>query len=678
MSIARGSPADPVRPEVPRAPAATGPLRIVHSSGGEDQDARRWSLLAEGVAGVGYWHVDVASRVITWSEGLFRLYGLTPSNFPDFDAVMGAVHRDDVAMANQLLERAMTDGEDYTTRLRMRDADGSWRRFMVRAFCRLDEGGAVATVFGVVVDVTETDSALRASETRFRVLNENGNDVVMQADLAGRITYISASVEAITGFVPAELLGRIIAGHVHADDRVRFDLAFRAILEHPDAAAPCFEYRVRHKDGHVLWLDARLTPLLDANSGAIVGITEVVRDITAEKTLAAELVDKCEQAEAATRAKAEFLANMSHEIRTPLTAILGFSGLLDGLVGLPEVAREHVRRIRTAGEQLMVVVNDVLDFSKLDAGQLELDPQPVAVAAYLHETIGLLSAQAAAKGLSLEVLIAPGVPEWVLLDAGRVRQILLNLAGNALKFTEAGRVLVALAPDGPGALKFMVTDSGPGISPDLRDRLFERFSQVDGSISRDHGGTGLGLAISKGLVDLMGGDIGVEFVSDAGSSFWFTLPAPVATKPRAVPIVDSSAPHAPAHILLVDDVPVNRILVRAMLEPFGYSFEDAANGLEAVDAATARPFDLILMDLQMPGISGLDAARAIRSTAEINRDTPIIALSANVMAEQIAECFAAGMNDHLAKPISPASLLATVARWSPPTDIADGVETAVA
>jgi len=665
MPTDRGSADDPARPQ-PVDGAPSSHLQIRRALEGEGPGAPNWSRLAEEVAGVGYWHVEVATRVITWSEGLFRLYGLTPTNFPDFDAVMGAVHRDDVAQAGQLLERAMTLGEDYTCRLRMQDADGAWRRFMVRAFCRRDEAGVVTTVFGVVVDVTETDSALRTSETRFRVLNDNGNDVVMQTDLGGKIIYISASAEAITGFTPAELIGRVIADHVHTDDRARLGLAIEDSLKHPGASAPCIDYRVRHKDGHVLWLEACPTPLLDANSGEIVGITDVVRDITGRKTLEAELVAKCEQAEAATKAKAEFLANMSHEIRTPLTAILGFSSLLDELDGLPKVAGGYVRRIRTAGEQLMIVVNDVLDFSKLDAGHLDLDPQPVEVADLVRETIGILGAQATAKGLSLEIEIAPDTPPWVLLDAGRVRQILLNLTGNALKFTEAGRIVVTLAPDEPGRLKFMVTDSGPGISLALRGRLFERFSQVDGSISRDHGGTGLGLAISKGLVDLMGGAIGVEFISHTGSIFWFTLPAPLAVKPRIERVVDPSAPRTPAHILLVDDVPVNRVLVRAMLEPLGYSFEDATCGREAVAAATMRPFDLILMDLQMPGMGGLEAARAIRATSEINHDTPIVALSANVMAEQIAECYAAGMNDHLAKPISPASLLATVARWSSP------------
>jgi CheY-like chemotaxis protein len=269
--------------------------------------------------------------------------------------------------------------------------------------------------------------------------------------------------------------------------------------------------------------------------------------------------------------------------------------------------------------------------------------------------------------------IASDSPACVLLDAGRLRQVLLNLIGNAIKFTAAGSITVTLAPNGDGVLRLAVTDTGPGVTPDLQSRLFERFSQVDGSISRDHGGTGLGLAISKGLVELMGGSIGVESVPGAGSTFWFTVAAPLAARPTPEQDVHSSAPLAPAHILVVDDVAVNRLIVRAMLEPLGYTFEEAASGHEAVQAAMQRRFDLILMDLQMPGMGGLEAARTIRSTSDINRDAPIVALSANVMAEQIADCYAAGMNDHLAKPIIPASLVSTIAKWTEPMSTAIGL-----
>jgi CheY-like chemotaxis protein len=220
-----------------------------------------------------------------------------------------------------------------------------------------------------------------------------------------------------------------------------------------------------------------------------------------------------------------------------------------------------------------------------------------------------------------------------------------------------------------------VTDTGRGISPALQDRLFKRFSQVDGSINRGHGGAGLGLAICKGLVELMGGSIGVRSAPGRGSTFWFTLEAPPAEQPRRDGEPNTFGPPLAAHILVVDDVAVNRLLVRAMLEPLGYTLEEADSGQEAIAAAARQPFDLILMDLQMAGVDGLQATRQIRSTPGFNYDTPIVALSANVLAGQIAECRTAGMNDHLAKPIIPAALVSTIARW---TQIRSGPDSSVA
>ncbi len=467
----------------------------------------------------------------------------------------------------------------------------------------------------------------------------------------------------MTGFTPAELIGRSVADIIEPEDLAALAAAVEEAFAHPGRSR-CVEYRIRSKAGAVTWLEARPTPLVDPHTGTIVGVTDVVRDVTERKALEVELRAKCEEAQAATRAKGEFLANMSHEIRTPLTAIMGFAGLIEGSAELPAGLRGHVAKICAASQQLMGVVNDVLDFSRLDARQVVLDPQPVDPTALVTETVELLTGEAAAKGLELGVDIAAGLPAWVSLDAGRLRQVLLNLAGNAIKFTAAGKVTVALARHGGKGLKFTVDDTGPGIAPQLQHRLFERFSQVDGSISRDHGGTGLGLSISKGLVELMGGAIGFRSAPGHGSSFWFALPAPPATKPRSRDETHELTAARPAHILVVDDLAVNRQLVRAMLEPLGHTFEEAASGSEAVNAAMQRRFDLILMDLQMPGMDGLEAARAIRSTAEVNHRAPIVALSANVLAEHVANCRAAGMDDHLAKPIVPAALIATVAKWS--------------
>ena len=634
---------------------------------GAGSETLNWAKLAEQVAGLGYWRLDVPTKAIAWSDGLFRLYGLEVGDLPDLETAMAAIHPEDSAEANALLDRAMTLGEDYTGQVRLKRADGSWRVLQNRSVCRRDESGAVATVFGVVMDLTEMElanEAVRASEARYRLLAENGNDLIVQIDLEGRLTYISPSVEVVTGYTPEELLGLQLDELIDPRDLPGLDRLVEEAFENPKRQAACIEYRVDHKDGRELWLEARPAPLIDAATGEAIGITDVVRDVTERKALERELVAKCEEAQAATRAKAEFLANMSHEIRTPLTAIMGFAGLLDGLGDLPPMAQAYVRRICTAGEQLLGVVNDVLDFSRLDAGQVELDPQPLDATAFVAESVDLLCGQAEAKGLELRTVISPDAPAWVILDGGRVRQVLLNLVGNAIKFTASGEVAVTLEPHGKGSLKLTVADTGPGIAPKLQGRLFERFSQVDGSITRDFGGAGLGLAICKGLVELMGGSIGVESTPGEGSTFWFVVPAPRSKAPKTAPEARRSAPQRALHILIVDDLPVNRQLVRAMLEPLGHSFDEAASGSESVMAAVRRPFDLILMDLQMPGMDGLEAARTIRSTSEINREAPIVALSANVLAEQIAACHGAGMNDHLAKPIVPADLVDMVAKWS--------------
>ena len=381
------------------------------------------------------------------------------------------------------------------------------------------------------------------------------------------------------------------------------------------------------------------------------------------------LRERTREAQAANEAKSEFLANMSHEIRTPLTAILGFTGLLRQTQGLPREAERHIQRIATAGDALLTLVNDVLDFSKLEAGQLELDPHPFDLAEFLRETIELVAAQIAMKRLTIDLDLAEELPETIVADSARLRQILLNLLGNAIKFTPRGGVRLEarydLGEGLDGRLRVAVIDTGDGIPAERLDRLFLRFSQVDGSVSREHGGSGLGLAICKRLAELMGGEIGVESLEGAGSIFWFTIaakPGPEGAMPRTEELL--AIDMVPSRLLVVDDVAANRELLRTVLSPFGHEITEASSGREAVELAHRRPFDLILMDVQMPGMDGLAATRTIRSSAELNHATPILAFSADVLAGQLATCMAAGMNDHIAKPIDLHSLISKIARWS--------------
>ena len=363
-------------------------------------------------------------------------------------------------------------------------------------------------------------------------------------------------------------------------------------------------------------------------------------------------------------AKSEFLANMSHEIRTPLTAVVGFADLLARMAGLPEKARVYVERIGRSGEALTSIVNNVLDFSKVEAGQLELKPEPFELQALAREALGVVQDSAEAKGLKLTSHVAVGSGQLVVADAGRLRQVVLNLLTNAIKFTHAGEVTLRVAHDADvGSLEVSVTDTGIGIAPEAADRLFQRFSQVDSSNARRFGGAGLGLAISRGLVELMGGEIGVESVEGQGSRFWFRVRAPGADRTVRAAEPETARPPAGARVLVVDDARANRELILALLSPFDLHLTEAADGLEALEAARRESFDLVLMDLQMPGLDGIAATRAIRGESELNRRTPIVAVSASVQPADVDACRQAGMDDHIGKPISSRELVGKVAHW---------------
>jgi signal transduction histidine kinase/FixJ family two-component response regulator len=412
----------------------------------------------------------------------------------------------------------------------------------------------------------------------------------------------------------------------------------------------------------------------ETNAGGVIGFA---LNITKRVQFERELRVAKETAERATHAKSRFLANMSHEIRTPISAILGFAQVLKQQP-LPAEAQEYLSYISASGEILLKLIGDVLDLTKIEEGKFELHEERFHLREVMNSSLHPYQFRAQEKGLQFGLLFDDNLPDYAIGDANKLSQIIINLIGNALKFTRTGDIQVRFTLQQPAEvgqtaiLKVSVTDTGIGIPADKREQIFQSFTQADASINRQFGGSGLGLAIVKELVERMGGVLGVESsnasedgAGTAGSTFWFTIPLRIAeppvTLPNAPPPAQSVYFRDQVHVLLVDDNEINQRLAGVMLRNAGCRVTAAGNGQEAVDRLKNAPFDLVLMDIQMPVLDGYQATRLIREKLKL--DLPVIGLSANVYKEEIEQCYQAGMNDYLSKPYTERHLREKLAKW---------------
>ncbi|HUR22969.1 MAG TPA: PAS domain S-box protein [Acidimicrobiales bacterium] len=450
-------------------------------------------------------------------------------------------------------------------------------------------------------------------------------------------------------------------------DRDAFLAKVEDLYDHPEAESLDVLHFV---DGRVF----ERTSKPQRVGGQVVGRVWSFKDVTERHRLEADVAAALTQAQEASRLKSAFVATVSHEIRTPMNGVLGLSEmLLDS--DLDATQRIQMLALRESGQSLLSLINDILDFSKIEAGKLDIEEADFDLCAAVRSVVGTVSAQAQAKGLDLRVDVDRDVPSWVRGDALRLRQVLVNLVGNAVKFTEAGSVTIGLSTLGGGGVRFRVADTGIGIEPAARRTLLDPFSQGDTSTTRRFGGTGLGLAICANLVELMHGTLAFDSTAGRGSTFWFDVPLPAAVPPStstatgpaivasaAVPSGEPDSAAPAAHVLLADDARINQLVGVAMLERLGCTVDVVANGAEAVEAVLRNHYDVVLMDCLMPVMDGYEATARIRGAENGCRRTPIIALTASAMVGDRERCLAAGMDDYLAKPLDRSALAGVVAR----------------
>ncbi len=520
----------------------------------------------------------------------------------------------------------------------------------------------------VEAEQRKLDQRLRDQQFYTRSLIESNIDALMTTDPSGIITDVNKEMEALTGCTRDELIGTPFKSYF--TDPERAETGIKRVLS--DKKVTDYELTAWARDGKKTVVSYNATTFYDRGR-TLQGVFAAARDVTERKRVEAELLEAKAMAETANRAKSDFLASMSHEIRAPMNTIIGIADLLAKTPLSPEQNR-YVQIFRRAGDNLLNLIDDILDLSKVEASQLELERIGFSLNDLVEKVREMVAVRAHEKGLTLVCEIAPTVPNERVGDPTRLRQVLLNLLGNAIKFTESGEVALRVTPDPdssvPGALRFRISDTGIGIPAEKLGTVFERFMQADSSTSRRYGGSGLGLTISKRLVGLMGGRIWVESAVGKGSVFSFAVPLEIsagATRRAAVPVGAGPArPLPPLHILLVEDSPDNTTITVAYLQETPYRVDIAENGAVGYEKFTAGHYDLVLMDRQMPVMDGLTATRAIREWEGANHrpPTPIIALTASALKGDKEKCMAAGCTAYLTKPIKQEVLLQAIKEHS--------------
>jgi len=615
------------------------------------------------IAGIGGWQLDLETNELEWTE-ITKAIHEVPADFkPEITTALSFYPDESRIPLEKAIAECIAKGTPWDLELKFVTHTGKriWVRTAGQRMESPDHKPRLIGAFQEITDRKRIEARIEGDRLLLRTLIDNLPVGIYVKDREGRKTISNkADIRHLGKEVEADVLGK--------DDFAFFppDVAKASRAEEMQIISsghPIInkETITRRADGSLVHLLSSKVPLRDAN-GEISGIIGIWYDITGRMELEADLIAARNRAESANLAKSQFLANMSHEIRTPLNAIIGMSELLEGPTTVDEQI-EYLRTIRTSGDVLVALISDILDFSKIEAGQLELESIPIDTRHCAESIHRLLEPAAQAKGIGFECKVSSDVPARIFGDPTRMRQVLLNLAGNAIKFTNAGKVSVnveCLKRDGSNWLKFSVKDSGIGIPSDQQSKLFGAFTQVDASTTRRYGGTGLGLAISQRLVGMMQGTITVTSHPGQGSEFVFEIPCrpadvtlPARRDESARPQIASEglATRCPLKILVAEDNPVNQRLVCLILGRMGYQPATALNGVLVMEALSKEPFDLILLDVQMPEKDGLETAREIRANFAEAERPEMVALTANALDTDRTACLEAGMDAYLSKPI---------------------------
>tara|TARA_R110000868_G_scaffold176787_2_gene414740 strand:+ start:803 stop:4147 length:3345 start_codon:yes stop_codon:yes gene_type:complete len=604
------------------------------------------------LGGIGSWEVDIEAGTIIWDPTTRLIHEVDDDYVPELATAVEFYAPKVRAVLQSAIDHAVENGESWNMELPFVTAKGN--HVWVHAVGRpISAGGKVTKLVGSFQDVTERrarEEEAKSLSTRLAVALDASNLGVWEYDIATRVNTGDERVLALFGRPGTSALTfDQWAAAIHPDDRDEIISGTRTMMEAGDSYS--HGYRIVRPDGSIRHLRSRgiFRKRLDG-SATVIGVTA---DVTEDVEKAEELDHQRARAEMANQAKTQFLANMSHEIRTPLNGVLGMSQSLETTPLSVQQAR-YVRTLQTSGEALLELVEDILDISRIESGAVHLANDPFDVPPVVESVIDMLQPAARKKAITLRCEPITGLPVRVLGDKKRLRQVLINIVGNAVKFTNEGSVTLQIEARPENRIRFRVTDTGPGIAGDQIERIFDRFAQVDTSQTRQHGGSGLGLAICRDLVRLAGGEIGVTSRLGDGAEFWFELPllpaeqldsAPVEPAPLAV------RPTGSARILVVDDVMTNRLVASALVENAGHQVRLAGNGLEAIEALDTDRFDAILMDIQMPVMSGDVAIQKIRESGKAYAGIPIYAVTADATKGAREHYLEIGATGYLSKPL---------------------------